>query len=307
MPQRILRDWTESEKIDGISFHAEVLFIRLIMKADDYGSFHANPKLIKANCFPLKDIRESDITRFLNELKDAGLIALYNAENKSFLNIIDFGQRLRTMKRKFPEMSATCGQMSATCQQPAVECTPEVEEEVEEEYEEEEELEGAARPASFDKKETISINQLESKEGEGGKEKSSAKKEKKSISTESAEIISYLNEVCGTQYQLIPSNAEQINGRFLDGYTSEQMRKVIELKAFRWKNDAEMFQNLNPTTLFRKKNLPRYIEEVKQLENNPQLMNHARKQFTGENQGGRKQTHASATDIINASNDLFST
>ncbi len=103
MANRILRDWTDSENIDKLSFHAEVFFTRLFMKADDYGCFHANPKLLKAALFPLKDIRETDISRWTAECSSAGLIALYEVDEKRYMEIINFGQRLRTMNRRFPE------------------------------------------------------------------------------------------------------------------------------------------------------------------------------------------------------------
>lgn len=102
MANRILRDWTDSENIDKLSFQAEVTFTRLFMKADDYGCFHANPKLVKAALFPLKDLRETDISRWLDECQKAGLIAFYNEGGKKYLVIKNFGQRLRAMKSKFP-------------------------------------------------------------------------------------------------------------------------------------------------------------------------------------------------------------
>ena len=137
MPNRVIRDWTDSERVDLLSFQAEVLFVRLIMKADDYGSYHANPKLINSFCFPLKNIRETDISRWLQELASAGLIALYVAENKPFLQIINFGQRLRQMKPKFPQISENELNiiMSASGQQSAVNCPPETETESETETE----------------------------------------------------------------------------------------------------------------------------------------------------------------------------
>lgn len=102
MANRILRDWTDSETIDKLSFQSEVLFTRLFMKADDYGCFHANPKLVKAALFPLKDVRESDVSRWLDECQKAGLIAFYSSKGKQYLTIPNFGQRLRAMKRRFP-------------------------------------------------------------------------------------------------------------------------------------------------------------------------------------------------------------
>lgn len=131
MPNRVLRDWTDSEKINEVSSNAECLFARLMMKADDYGNFNANPKLVKSLCFPLKDFREADITRWLRELETSGLIALYEADNKKYLHILNFGQRLRSMNSKFPKYTENqsgnkeCEQCADICQQPAVICPPE--------------------------------------------------------------------------------------------------------------------------------------------------------------------------------------
>lgn len=103
MPNRILRDWTDSEAMNSLSFQAESLFTRLIMKADDFGCFHANPKLIKGALFPLRDIKDSDISKWLDECHKAGLIAFYSESSKTYLFIKNFGQRLRTMKKRFPQ------------------------------------------------------------------------------------------------------------------------------------------------------------------------------------------------------------
>lgn len=151
MPNRVIRDWTDSEKVDSLSFQAEVLLLRIMMKADDYGSYHANPKLINSFCFPLKNIRETDISRWLQELASAGLIALYVAENKQLLHIINFGQRLRQMNPKFPQMpeNELIKIKSASGQQPADICPPETEEETEEETENPQPLKGSQ--IDFDK------------------------------------------------------------------------------------------------------------------------------------------------------------
>ena len=104
MGSRMLRDWTNSDKIDSISFQAEVFFTRLIMKADDFGCFWADSKRLKANLFPLRSdsVRDADITRWKAECQKAGLIVVYESDSKEYLQIIDFGQRLRLRKQKFP-------------------------------------------------------------------------------------------------------------------------------------------------------------------------------------------------------------
>jgi len=103
MPNRILRDWTCSEIIDKLSTDAEVFFTRLIMKADDFGCFHANPKLIKSALFPLRDIKDEKVSNLINELVHAEIIVHYEVKGKKYLKINDFGQRLRTMKSKYPQ------------------------------------------------------------------------------------------------------------------------------------------------------------------------------------------------------------
>lgn len=102
MANRILRDWTSSEKMETLSLGAEVFFTRLIMKADDYGSFHANTKLLKAALFPLKDHTLKQVDAWLVECVAAGLIGKYEVEGKSYIRIVNFGQRLQNMRNAFP-------------------------------------------------------------------------------------------------------------------------------------------------------------------------------------------------------------
>jgi hypothetical protein len=116
MPNRILRDWTDSELINELSWQAEVLFTRLIMKADDFGRFSANEKLIRSLCFPLKDgVRDADITRWLAECEQAGLIVVYHVNSKAVLAIRNFGQRLRQKRELYPPPPDD-GQLADNCQ-----------------------------------------------------------------------------------------------------------------------------------------------------------------------------------------------
>lgn len=135
----MLRDWTNSDKVNAISIQSEVFFTRLIMKVDDYGCFWADSKRLKSNLFPLRSdsIRDADILRWMAECQNAGLIAIYDSDQKSYLQILDFGQRLRTKKSKFPlpdsNMRTNDSHLTATCHpEERIEIEIEVEEEVEE-------------------------------------------------------------------------------------------------------------------------------------------------------------------------------
>lgn len=105
----MLRDWTASDKMNSISVHAERFFVRLIMKADDYGCYYAEPRLLGAYLFPLCDgVRDTDISRWMAECQKAGLIATYEAKNKRYLQIVDFNQRMRQKRASFP-LPESCG------------------------------------------------------------------------------------------------------------------------------------------------------------------------------------------------------
>lgn len=121
MANRVLRDWTTSEAVDKLSDGAEVFFTRLIMKADDYGSFHSNPKLIKAALFPLKEYKDIQISRWVNECIDAGILFAYTVEGREYLRIVNFGQRLRNMRSTFPQPDDNAQQSAASRR----ECPPE--------------------------------------------------------------------------------------------------------------------------------------------------------------------------------------
>ncbi len=100
----MLRDWTDSVTVAETSAEAERLFTRLIMKADDYGRFHADARLVRALCFPLSESIKSDAVRkWMDELHAAGLIYRYEVEGKPVLAIVNFGQRLKQSRAKFPE------------------------------------------------------------------------------------------------------------------------------------------------------------------------------------------------------------
>lgn len=106
MPDRILRAGIiSSEKINKLSWASEVFYRRLMSVSDDYGRYEFNPKLLRSQLYPLKVDRVSvpDIVKWATECVAAGLIRLYTVANKEYFEIIDFNQRLRSMKSKYPE------------------------------------------------------------------------------------------------------------------------------------------------------------------------------------------------------------
>lgn len=104
MPNRILRDWTDSFTINTLDANAERFFTRLIMKADDFGRFHADTRLLRAYLFPLlPEIRETDITHWIAACEKAGVLRCYvDGKGRKFMEIGNFKQRTRQSESKFP-------------------------------------------------------------------------------------------------------------------------------------------------------------------------------------------------------------
>lgn len=152
MPNRILRDFTDSDRVNLLTAEAERLYVRLMMKADDFGRYFADPKRLKAFLFPLKDqIRETDISRWLAECEKAGLLRFYDATGKRFLELWNFGQRLRNMRKihPVPESDSNSPRVAASCGNPP----PETESETESESETEtKERDKARSPEKFAEK-----------------------------------------------------------------------------------------------------------------------------------------------------------
>lgn len=103
MPTRLLRDFTDSFRLERVSAEGERLFVRLIQKADDFGRFHADPRLVRSACFPLvAGVTEKDVSRWLDEIIRAGLLLRYEVQGRPYLAVVEFRQRLRQMEGKFP-------------------------------------------------------------------------------------------------------------------------------------------------------------------------------------------------------------
>lgn len=71
--------WTDEDMAE-VSEAACLLAIGLLNYADDEGYFNANPKLIKATIFPIREPSGS-IPVLLQELSDCGYIRLFSAQN----------------------------------------------------------------------------------------------------------------------------------------------------------------------------------------------------------------------------------
>lgn len=138
---RIIPDFSKNRAVNSLSPLAEIFFRRLWNKADDFGRYWGDEMILKAELFPLKEIRTPDLRRALLECERAALLVQYTAEGEKLLSIRNFNQRVRRAKSNFPPPPEDCptndGQLSVNCQstvsQVSDSCPPEEEVEDEEE------------------------------------------------------------------------------------------------------------------------------------------------------------------------------
>src|SRR5258708_15643340 len=72
---------------------------------DDFGRFRANPKLLLSACYPLRvdSLTSQQISGYLAECVSADLIAVYEVDQKQYLELLEFQQRTRSKESKFPD------------------------------------------------------------------------------------------------------------------------------------------------------------------------------------------------------------
>ena len=101
-------------------------------------------------------------------------------------------------------------------------------------------------------------------ESKGEPHTKQAKKAKESkADKEATEVIDYLNTKTGSSYRATTeANIKPIRARLNDGFSVEDCKKVIDIKAGQWLN-TEQSKYLRPETLFRPSKFEGYLNECR--------------------------------------------
>lgn len=242
MPNRILREGIlTSDRVNALSLPGEVFYRRLMSVVDDYGRFDARPVMLKVACFPLRvdAVREADISRWIAECEKAGLIALYAAHGKRYLEMRDFRQTVRAKLSKFPDppddthLRSTCVADESACVAHAPVVVVEVGDVVD-------------STTSSGKPDVVSLTEHKNN----------------NLRQQAAEILAFLNDKAGRNYRFLPVNLDLIVARLKEGATQGEIRAVIVRKVREWKGDERWSKFLRPETLFNRTKFAQYVGEV---------------------------------------------
>lgn len=239
MPNRIARDSARTSKtLAQLSDFGERGFWRLMLTADDFGRFEADPPVVLAQCFPrlAASVTLRKVEAMLAECVAVGLIILYEVEGVGYGQFVKADKYFtrRSKHSKYPPCVASATQTHSTC----VASAPEV------------------RGARIE----VSRNEVARNTPLSGLSPTGRVKE-------AVEIITWLNAKTGRQFEAhTPSgrpttNLEFVLARLKDGREAWQIKAVVSRKVREWAG-TEQAKYLRPATLFNKTKFEQYIGEL---------------------------------------------
>ena len=226
----------EDEKLAMISFGARLTYIALWNFSDDYAVVKGNPLWLKNNIFPYDEkLTRAEFEGWVDELKGNRRIVAFDVKGEAFFWIPKFSEHQKIQK---PSKDAR---------------NPPVPQEVVEDY-----LNSLGMVAEYSDSGIVGLQDEKKRKEEKRKEK------KGMVSGEVQEIIFYLNQKTGSNF-----NPEQyltqtiIFERISEGFSVKDFKAVIDVKSDQWLNDKKMGGNLRPTTLFAADKFEGYLMESK--------------------------------------------
>lgn len=104
MPNRVLREGIlDSDALGEVSIGAEVLFMRLVVLADDWGRYDGRVSVVCRRAFVNRRSVDEQMTgEWLSELDEARLVVQYEHGGRPYLLIRNFRQRTRAHGSKYP-------------------------------------------------------------------------------------------------------------------------------------------------------------------------------------------------------------
>lgn len=131
MPQRFLRPGiTTSKKFNRLDWITQSFFIRIITLVDDFGRYEADVFLLRSHCFPRggpngEDISCEQVAALRQHLLSSEMVDFYTApDGKEYLQVLQWQERARAEKSKYPEFDNKCCRLDSKCSPPSPSPSP---------------------------------------------------------------------------------------------------------------------------------------------------------------------------------------
>lgn len=83
------------------------------------------------------------------------------------------------------------------------------------------------------------------------------------ITDQAKQVLTHLNQVTSSRYQVSTTSMQNIRARIGEGYTVEELSLVVDYCNAKWSEDLTMSAYLRPQTLFQPTKFPGYLKSAK--------------------------------------------
>jgi uncharacterized phage protein (TIGR02220 family) len=83
------------------------------------------------------------------------------------------------------------------------------------------------------------------------------------ITDQAKQVLTHLNQVTSSRYQVSTTSLQNIRARIVEGYTVEELSLVVDYCNAKWSEDLTMSAYLRPQTLFQPTKFPGYLKSAK--------------------------------------------
>ncbi len=95
----LLKSYPDSEKVNAVTEGAETLFTRLIAQSDDLNHYHGEAAMVLGKLYTRRmcagQVNQKEIQRRIDELANARLIEIYDADGRLYIEIVNCRKDLR--------------------------------------------------------------------------------------------------------------------------------------------------------------------------------------------------------------------
>lgn len=267
----------KNEQLVELPYATRLLFIGLWTIADREGRLEDRPKRIKMELFPADDL---NVERALNELHHTGFIYRYKVDGGAYIQIITFAKhqsphhkeppstipKPETSPRLLPH--ATDGEPETSprldpCFMPCESETFESTLTDENPRQDRDKSEQAPDEPGSSRADSLIPDSLIPESGRKAMSGGSRKPPPANGHRAPAlEVLGFLNEKTGRNYQPVKANVDLIAARLKEGATVDDCMAVIAKKFREWWPDDKMRDYLRPATLFNAQKFAQYRGEL---------------------------------------------
>lgn len=229
-------EFPQSESMGRVSRDARLLFVLLWTICDDSGRTRAASRMLASLLFPYDDDAAKKIDGWLLELERERCVVRYTVGGDTYLQVHNWlkHQKIdRPSQSKIPPFDESSRILANPRESSSEDLRIK---------------DQGSRKGSEDVGRVPDVAPLVSKNSE--------------LRKAASEVISFLNEKAGRNYDPNGANADHVVARLKEGATVEDLRAVVAKKCRDWRGDEKMAMYLRPETLFNRTKFASYKGEL---------------------------------------------